>query len=173
MAGALNLLRLRCCCHTLSLLLFHLCLIVSVTSQSTLNSSSTLALNSFINATTTLKSSGGIFKLGFISGVQSNQTVYALAIWYVQTPTPKTVVWVADRSMALQNLTTASLSLSPAGDLEVHSVNSSYSSPQLVWSSKTTTVRTLHLHHVIKTYFASLTLMNLANIAVEGGECHD
>jgi hypothetical protein len=138
MAGALNLLRLRCCYQTVSLLLFHLCLIVSVTSLSTSNSSSTLALNSSINATTTLKSSGGIFELGFASGVQSNLTVYALAIWYGQTPTPKTVVWVADRSMAMPNLTTASLSLSAAGNLEVHS---SDSSPQLVWSSNTTTVR--------------------------------
>jgi hypothetical protein len=81
--------------------------------------------------------------------------VYALAIWYGQTPTPKTVVWVADRSMVLQNLTTASLSLSAAGNLEVHS---SDSSPQLVWSSNTTTVRGLKktsLHHDVSSTYSA------------------
>lgn len=133
MAGTLSVISLRIYyCQATILHVRLTCLIMSVTCQSTSKSSSTLAPNfTGINVKTTLVSQGGVFELGLTSALRPSGTVYTLAIWYVQTPTPKTVVWVADRSMALHS---ASLSLSAAGDLEVHGTNSGDSSPTVVWT---------------------------------------
>ena len=141
MAGLhVNVIRLRHFHQLATHLVCLLGLLMSITGQSTSNNTSTLRLNSTITANSTLVSPGGVFQLGFTSGVQSNRTVYTLAIWYVQTQTPRQVVWVANRSMALENTTAVSLSLSAAGDLQVHGISSNRSSPPLLWTSNTANV---------------------------------
>ncbi|KAG0601094.1 hypothetical protein M758_11G083600 [Ceratodon purpureus] len=160
-----NLSRLRYCWprHATVLLLNLFCLITSVTGQSTSKRGSTLGLNSTVNGNTTLVSQGGIFELGFTSGVQLDLSVCMLAIWYVQTPTPKKVVWVADRSTAVQSTTSASFSLSAAGDLEVHGIKTGGSTPTLIWASNTTT---LNVVNATLEDTGNLVLRNAANAVV-------
>lgn len=120
-------------------LLLHLysvtCLLVLVTCQG-----STLTAGSTMYSNATLISPGGVFEVGFTSGVRPNLST--LAIWYANAG--KTVVWVApDRTLAV-NSNQASLTLTALGDLQVH--NNSGASPNLVWSAGTANVSSMSNH---------------------------
>jgi hypothetical protein len=90
----------------------------------------------------TLVSPGGIFALGFYAGIQStslngaanHDPIYTLAIWYAQSP--KTVVWLADRSMNLNS--SATLSLTAQG-FQVYASGKNLSA-QTIWTSSQTTM---------------------------------
>jgi hypothetical protein len=88
----------------------------------------------------TLVSPGGIFALGFYAGIQPSSNgatqdpIYTLAIWYAQSP--KTVVWLADRSMNLNS--SATLSLTAQG-FQVYAYGKNLSA-QPIWTSQTTMV---------------------------------
>jgi hypothetical protein len=103
-------------------------LITIATSTDTLTSSQILTTNQ------TLESSNGTFVLGFITGTNSN--IY-LAIWYKNID-PRTVVWVANRDIPLQNSTNSGfLKIADNGNIVL--LNSS-SNNNLVWSSNQTRV---------------------------------
>lgn len=120
-------------------LLVYVSVIMCVTGESEFYSRSSVALNSTVCfANTSLVSAGGVFELGLTSGRSS----YTLAIWYAQPPV-KTVVWVADRSMALNyiSINGTCLKLSAQGDLQLFYNNGSRSSPTLpLWTSNTANV---------------------------------
>ena len=102
--------------------------------QSVAMSNMTLSSTLQASKNQSLVSAGGVFELGFYSGVRygSNSTVYTLAIWYAQTAPVKTVVWMADRSMNLSS--NANLTLSNQGELQVNDGGS------VIWTSGTTGV---------------------------------
>ena len=111
--------------------LFIICLVIlPVVCQA---SQSSMELGATLLSNQTLLSPAGLFELGFYSAMRSDVAtpVYTLAIWYARVPA-KTVVWFPDRSLALGE--NASLSLSPQGDLEVYD---NIGSPQLMWTSNT------------------------------------
>lgn len=100
---------------------------------------STLASNTTMTSSMTLVSPGGVFELGFFSGTPSNlnASVYTLAIRCAipKAVEAKTIVWVADRSMALANVEGVTLQLSAEGSIEVY--DGGVSTSNLVWTSNT------------------------------------
>jgi hypothetical protein len=109
-------------------------MIAGAAGQSVAMSNMTLGSTLQASKNQSLVSAGGVFELGFYSGVRygSNSTVYTLAIWYAPIAPVKTVVWMADRSMNLSS--NANLTLSNQGELHVNDGGS------VIWTSNTTGV---------------------------------
>ncbi|XP_020224651.1 G-type lectin S-receptor-like serine/threonine-protein kinase At4g27290 [Cajanus cajan] len=99
------------------------CIIPTFSNQLT----DTITPNRSIQYYETLKEDAGIFEAGFFN--LGNSTSGYFGIWY-KTISPRTIVWVANRNIPVQNSSTAVLKLTHQGNLEILD-----GSKGIIWSS--------------------------------------